>query len=135
MTNYLLDTNHASPLVTLDHPLRSRWLMAIDGGHSFALAAVTLTEVFYGISMLPRASQNRQEWERLRPAFRIYAVDEADALKAAELQVQLRRRGWQLETIDALQAVIAVRNELTLLTTDHDFDAVPDLQHENWLIP
>jgi len=29
MTAYLLDTNHASPLVTLHHPLRRRVLAAI----------------------------------------------------------------------------------------------------------
>lgn len=133
MTNYLLDTNHASPLVTLDHPLRRQWFAAVDSGHTFALAAVALVELFYGFGILPRAAQNQQEWARLRPAFRIYAVDEDDALKAAELQIYLRRRGWQLKTIDALLAVIAERNDLTLLTTDRDFDAIPELQHENWL--
>lgn len=29
MENYLLDTNHASPLVTLGHPLRQRVLMRL----------------------------------------------------------------------------------------------------------
>jgi tRNA(fMet)-specific endonuclease VapC len=135
MAGYLLDTNHASPLVTLNHPLRARWQAAVDSGHTFALATVTLTELFYGLGLLPRAVQNHREWARLRPALRIYAIDEDDALKAADLQIQLRRRGWQLKTIDALLAVIARRNDLTLLTTDHDFDAIPELQHENWLTP
>jgi tRNA(fMet)-specific endonuclease VapC len=133
MTNYLLDTNHASPLVTLDHPLRLRWLAAVNSGHTFALATVTLTELVYGFGILPRAAQNQQEWARLRPSFRIYAIDEEDALKAAELQIHLWRRGWQLQTVDALLAVIAIRNDSTILTADHDFDAVPDLRCENWL--
>lgn len=39
MVNYLLDTNHASPLVTLHHPLRRRIHTEIQSGHSFAVCA------------------------------------------------------------------------------------------------
>ncbi len=55
-------------------------------------------------------------------------------MSAANSQIQLRQRGWQLGTVDALIAVIALRYDLTLLTTDGDFNAVPDLKHENWLL-
>ena len=58
MTSYLLDTNHASPLVTLGHPLRERILTRLDEGHSFAICVPTLTETFFGISVLPRATLN-----------------------------------------------------------------------------
>ncbi len=134
MTQYLLDTNHASPLVTPDHPLRLRLQAALSREHTFSLTALNITELHYGFGTLPRAVQNYREWALLRPSFRVYAIDEDDALKAAELQIQLRRRGWQLGSVDALIAVIAVRNNLTLLTTDGDFNAVPDLKHENWLL-
>jgi tRNA(fMet)-specific endonuclease VapC len=49
------------------------------------------------------------------------------------LQVELRRQGWQLETVDALIVVVALRHDLVLLTTDRDFRAVPSLRCENWL--
>ena len=73
------------------------------------------------------------EWERLKPLLPCYMPDETDAELAAELQVSLRRRGWQLETVDALIAAVALRYDLTLLTADKDFQTVPKLQHENWL--
>ncbi len=73
------------------------------------------------------------EWAKLLPVFYIYTSDVQDAEDAAELQISLRRQGWQLETIDATIAIIAVRNKLTLLTTDQDFAAVPNLTVENWL--
>ena len=38
-----------------------------------------------------------------------------------------RRQGWQLATIDALIAAIALRYNLILLTTDQDFRAIPGL--------
>lgn len=50
------------------------------------------------------------------------------------LRVQLRKQGWQLGGIDSMVAIIAVRNQLTLLTTDKDFQGVPDLKLENWYV-
>ena len=98
-----------------------------DGG----LLAV-LAEMLFGIGILPRATQNLAEWERLQPNFTCYFPDETDAKHAAELQISLRRGGWQLETVDAFIAVTALRYKLTLLTTDKDFMAVPGLLRENW---
>ena len=133
MSEYLLDTNHISPLVTLDHPLRARILEAQQFGDTFALTTLNLTELWYGISLLPRAVQNQTEWQRLRPSFRLYQVEERDAIEAAEIQLVLRRRGRQIGTVDALLAAITLRYALTLLTTDADFTTVPDLPQANWL--
>jgi predicted nucleic acid-binding protein len=133
MPTYLLDTNHGSPLVTLRHPLRQRVLQQLDAGDEFAICVPVLTEILFGIGILPRAAQNRAEWSQLQPRLACYIPDETDAALAAELQIMLRRQGKQLATVDALIAVIALRYDLVLLTTDGDFLAVPNLQHENWL--
>ena len=130
---YLLDTNHASPLVTVPHPLRVRVLQAIRAGDTFAVTTANLTELLFGISLTPRAAHNTLEWERWRASVDVYRVEEEDAVRAARLQVSLRRRGWQLKTVDALIAAITLRYNLILLTSDGDFDAVPDLRCENWL--
>jgi tRNA(fMet)-specific endonuclease VapC len=132
MTDYLLDTNHASPLITLGHPLRERVLRQLDEGDRFATCVPVLVETLFGIGLLPRAAQNRAEWKRLQPFLSCYIPDETDAELAAELQVSLRRRGWQLATVDALIAAVALRYDLTLLTTDRDFQVIPRLQHNNW---
>lgn len=58
--------------------------------------------------------------------------DALDADQAADLQVHLRRQGRQLATVDALIAVTALRYDLTLLTTDKDFEVIPSLRCENW---
>lgn len=133
MGNYLLDANHASPLVTRHHRLRRRVLDEIRNGHSFAVCAPALSEFLFGIGVLPRAAQNRQEWDNLRPLLTIYRVGEADAEMAAELQITLRRQGKQLETVDALIAAVAIRYDLILLTTDNDFRPITHLKRESWL--
>lgn len=132
MTAYLLDTNHASPLVTLHHPLRQKILAAMDAGDTFAITVPVLTETLYGISVTPRGKQNRVIWAQLEPQIICYVPNAIDATKAADLQIRLRREGRQLATVDALIAIIALRYNLVLLTTDNDFKAVPDLRQESW---
>ncbi len=135
MPNYLLDTNHAAALVTLTHPLRQRVLFRLQSGDSFAICVPVVAEALYGIGLLPRATQNLAEWGRLRPHFICHVPDEADAENAASLQRSLRRRGWQLGTVDAFIAVVALCNGLVLLTSDNDFSPVPNLRRKNWLTP
>ncbi|WP_089721513.1 type II toxin-antitoxin system VapC family toxin, partial [Candidatus Entotheonella palauensis] len=110
MTNYLLDTNHLSPLVTPGHALRQRVMLQLRQGDSFAFAIPVLAELIYGIGIIRRAEQNLTEWRRLRPYFICYIPDEEDAETAAQLQISLRRRGWQLSTVDAFIAISNSRN-------------------------
>ena len=133
MSDYLLDTNHLSPLVTLSHPLRQRVLVALQAEHTFAITVPVLVEMLFGVGVLPRAEQNQAEWQRLRPNFKCYIPDETDAKQAVDLQIQLRRQGWQLATVDALVAAVALRHDLTLLTRDKDFAAISSLKQETWL--
>jgi predicted nucleic acid-binding protein len=128
-----LDTNHLSPLVTVGHPLRERVLDSIEDGDTFAIAVPALTELLFGISLLPRALRNLQEWDRLENSFTYYDISRVEAEYAAKLRVGLRRKGWQLATVDALIATVALRYDLILLTTDRDFSIISTLKQENWL--
>jgi predicted nucleic acid-binding protein len=133
MARYLLDTNHLSPLVTVGHALRERIFSSLKQGDEFFVPAPALTEFLFGIKMARRSASNLQEWQRIQDSFRCIAVDRIEAEGAAELQVLLRRIGWQLATVDALIATLAMRNELILLTTDGDFRIIRQLALENWI--
>jgi tRNA(fMet)-specific endonuclease VapC len=133
MAAYLVDTNHLSLMVTEQHPLRQHIIRRIRLGDEFSIAAPTLTEMLYGIQMIRHASRNVAEWVRLSVMFGFHGIDQQAACSAAVLQIELRRRGWQLSTVDAFIATVALRHELTLLTTDKDFRGIPGLQVENWL--
>ncbi len=99
MVAYLLDTHHASPLVTRGHPLRGVVHDRAAAEDTFAICVPVLTETLFGISLLPRALQNRAEWARFQPLLPCYSPDEAGGAAAATLQVALRRRGRQLATV------------------------------------
>ena len=133
MADYLVDTNHLSPLVTSGHPLLAGLLRQVRFNNTFSIAAPALAETLYGIQQLPRAQQNRNEWEKLSVMFYYRSIDRRDAERAATLQIDLQRHGWQLNIVDALIASIALRYNLILLTTDSDFSEITGLQVENWV--
>lgn len=109
MAHYILDTNHLSPIVTIDHPLRDKVIQHIRQSDEFTIPTPVLAEFLYGIQVLPRAKQNMEEWGKFNETFYYREVDRDDAERAALLQVSLRKQGWQLNTVDALIAAIAQR--------------------------
>ena len=133
MAKYLLDTNHASPLVTTGHPLRARFKEHLESGDKFFIAAPALTELWFGFLHTPRSHANRAEWEQLETVIGTFNIDATDAKTAASLRYVLRRKGNVLQVIDSLIAAVAIRFEITLLTTDQDFIPVPGLKTENWI--
>lgn len=135
MASYLMDTNHISPLVTPNHQLRSRIVQRHDNGDTFAIAVPALAEMLFGIRVLPRAERNLRNWELFESLFTFYEIEKQDAEHTSVLQAMLRKQGWQLGTVDALIAAVALRYDLILLTTDKDFQAVPGLAQENWIQP
>ena len=135
MAEYLLDTNHLSPLVTPGHPLRGRVAAAQRGGDRFYLTTAVAAETLVWVLRQRRATGCEWEYRRLRPKLRFLHADEADAERSAELRIAAGRRGWQLKVIDGLIAATALRYDLTLLTADRDFHGVPNLRVENRLVP
>jgi len=45
----------------------------------------------------------------------------------------LKRRGRALSQVDIMLAALARQMKLTLVTSDQDFDALPDIATANWL--
>jgi tRNA(fMet)-specific endonuclease VapC len=46
---------------------------------------------------------------------------------------ELRQKGRVLSQVDMVLAALARQHKLVVLTTDHDFEALPDLTLENWV--
>jgi tRNA(fMet)-specific endonuclease VapC len=64
---------------------------------------------------------------------RLWPVDRDIARIYGELYLDLARRGRILSHVDIVLAALARQLNLILLTTDRDFEALPDLRTENWL--
>jgi predicted nucleic acid-binding protein len=90
---------------------------SLAGGALVFTTGIILQELLQGFAG-PRARDAILERFTSLP---FLVPDRTDHVDAAELRNACRRSGIQLGTIDALLAALALRHDLTLLTTDGDF--------------
>jgi predicted nucleic acid-binding protein len=91
---------------------------ALEGGDAVVTTGLILQELLQGFAG-PRT--RRQIIDRFS-ALPLVVPDRQDHVEAADVRNRCRRAGVQIGTIDALLAQICIRYELTLLTTDRDFE-------------
>jgi hypothetical protein len=93
---------------------------AVRGTETIFTTGLVLQELLQGFRG-PRAREAILERFSALPCVQ---PERRDHVAAADLRNDCRRRGFQVGTIDALLAQLCIRFELTLLTTDADFQAV-----------
>jgi predicted nucleic acid-binding protein len=91
---------------------------AIETGESIVTTGLVLQELLQGFSG-PKARE--QILDRFS-AVPLLLPDRNDHVAAAELRNRCRRARIQVGTIDALLAQLCIRHDLTMLTTDKDFE-------------
>lgn len=90
---------------------------ALSGGEDVATTGMILLELLRGA--VPQSA--RSAISRAFDSLLFLEPTRADYESAADLANDCRARGVQLGSVDALIAQLAIRHELTLLTTDRDF--------------
>ena len=92
-------------------------MRALETGERVMTTGLVLQELLQGFSGPKAQEQIVDRFAELA----LIVPDREDHIGAAELRNQCRRKGVQVETIDALVAQLCIRHELVLLTTDEDF--------------
>jgi tRNA(fMet)-specific endonuclease VapC len=132
-TGCLLDANHLGPCPRAVSPLRDRLREAHRRGVRFGTCVPVLCEAEAGLA----GNQNPEPaYRTLRGLLRfvkVWPLEPSLARVYGELYFDLRRRGRVLSAVDIMQAALCRQMSVTLLTTDRDFEALPDLRCENWL--
>jgi predicted nucleic acid-binding protein len=82
--------------------------------------------------MTRRRDENARILAVLLRQIRVWPLETAIASLYAEIYHDLRARGRALSQVDMLLASMARSMNATLLTSDRDFDALPELRVENW---
>lgn len=136
---YLLDTNHWS-FIQRRNPFVLRRLRQLPPEDRLCMPVIAQAELLAGMEMLPADSRRRRELNVLHaevlPAPEvILPVDSAVAQQFATTHARLRRAGTPIETNDVWIAAIALRHDLTLVSSDAHFAWVEGLKLENWAIP
>jgi tRNA(fMet)-specific endonuclease VapC len=132
MAAYLLDTNHLSAALNKVSPVRDRIFRAKREGARFATCWPVLCELEAGIVNTKQPERNRRTLGDLMEKIRIWPQDWVVVRKYGEIVQLLSRRGRVLSPVDVTLAAFALIENATLLTTDLDFQALPEIQVENW---
>jgi len=94
-----------------------------------------LCELEAGVQQVHRPEEYRQNLKRLLLQVRVWPLDLETARLYGEIHQSLRRQGRILSTVDKMVAALAQQMRLKVLTTDRDFEALPEIPRENWVVP
>ncbi len=133
MAGYLFDTNHLSDGIRKTSVVRDRLREARLRGHRFATCWPVLCELEAGICQTARPEAYRRTLRGLLKEIRIWAVDWKSVRLYGELFKKVKKKGRVLSHVDLVLAALATQFKVTILTTDKDFRATPEIKTENWL--
>ncbi len=92
---------------------------ALQGAAQVFTTGLVLQEVLQGFA----GPKHRDQLVESLSVLAFLQPDKQDHIAAADIRHACRRRGLQIGTIDALLIQLCQRYDLTLLTTDKDFQA------------
>jgi predicted nucleic acid-binding protein len=131
---YLLDTNHLSPALDAASRIRERLLQTHRAGYRLGTCIPVLCELETGIQQTSDPDSARRTLRHLFRHLRLWPIEQSLARVYGEVYLELRRKGRVLSQVDMILAALSRIMNLTLLTSDRDFAALPDSRTENWLI-
>jgi len=132
MPDYLLDCNHLSTALRKVSPVRERIQRGRRAGYRFISCYPVLCELEVGIQQTPKPEDNRRRLVQLLRHVRLWPLNADTARLYGAVYIELRRQGRVLSQVDMLLAALARQHNLTVLTTDRDFEALADLRIDNW---
>ena len=132
MSDYLLDTTHVSAALAPVSPVRERLYRANLIGERLVVCVPVLCELQAGIQGLSRPEPCLRQLRRLLGFVCIWPLEPALADHYGAIHHELRRSGRVMFQVDMILAAMVRQSGATLLTTDRDFEALPDLRTANW---
>jgi tRNA(fMet)-specific endonuclease VapC len=132
MTNYLLDTNHASWLMARQEPIVTRLRQAQNSGAQFGIPMTVLAELYYAVYASQRRMENLHRLQSLAGALLLWPFDALAAEEFGRIQAEQKAKGRPIPPLDAQIAAVARINDLILLTDDRHLTFVEGIRTENW---
>ncbi len=134
MSGYLLDTNHLSAALDKVSMLRDRIRRQSRKGTRFWTCWPVLCELEVGIVNTNDPVRNRRVLHELMKTVIVWPQDWKVVREYGEISKSLRECGRVLSPADITLVAFARIRNATVLTTDLDFEATPEIRTENWLV-
>jgi len=129
---YLLDTNICIAL-NQEHPAAlAQFEQKADECY---ISTLVLAELYKGVYCSTRVAQNLAKLEDLLSVLAVISFDDAAAEDFGKIQGELRRMGKPTGEIDAMIAAVArSRGDIIVTHNTQDFENIPQIHLEDWLI-
>jgi tRNA(fMet)-specific endonuclease VapC len=130
--SFLLDTNICSAHMHRPAGLAHRF---IQYSGRLWMPSIVLAELYAGAYMLDNPSKVLAAIDDLRQDVGVLVFNEPCAEKFGRLRGELKRAGFPGNPVDLMIAAVALVHNLTLVTNNTaDFEHVPGLRLEDWLL-
>ena len=122
---YLLDTNQV--VYYLRQETRVIDDLQSRRGKGLAVSIISVAELYEGIFRATNPEEAERALKDFLSEVTILSIDEEVARIFGQERARLRQVGMPMSDLDLLIAATALRHDLTLLTADHDFERVENL--------
>jgi tRNA(fMet)-specific endonuclease VapC len=109
-----------------------RMLEARLAGIRLGTCLPVLCEIEAGMRHVRRKVKYRRDLNHLLLQLRLWPIDLKTTRLYGDIYAELRRAGRAQSQVDIMVAALARQMKLTILTTDRDFEALPDIRTEDW---
>lgn len=135
MSRYLFDTDTAIEVLRGRNGQVLERLAANSREH-VALSVVTVAELFFGAHRSRDSARNLELCRAFCASFEILPLARAAAELSAGIRARLETSGRRIGPHDVFIAAIALAANRVLVTHNvSEFERVPDLNLEDWLLP
>lgn len=132
MSGRLLDANHFGLAVRAGSPILARIKSELGRGLKVGTCIPVLCEIEVGACNVTDPLEYHRGIQRALRHVRLWPLTETTARFYGEIANDLRRRGRALSQVDIMLGALCRELDLTLVTTDKDFEALTWLKTENW---
>jgi predicted nucleic acid-binding protein len=132
MPTYLLDTNHIGLAVNQRSLVSQRIFKARLSGLRLGTCLPVLCEIEAGMRHVRHKARYRRDLNHLLLQIRLWPIDLKTTQIYGDLFTELRKKGRAFSQIDIMVAALARQMKHTILTTDRDFEALPDIRIADW---
>jgi tRNA(fMet)-specific endonuclease VapC len=133
MRRYLLDTNMMGDLINHRRGVDVRVQEARARGAVIGTCMPVVAELFFGVELSSSGAANRPRLLRGLSRVRCWPFDREAAEHYGRLAAELRRIGRSMQQIDIMIGAVPFSlGNCTVVSSDLDLAAVPELAVENW---
>ncbi len=133
MPEYLLDTNHVTHLLAQNEHLVEKVRESASQDARFSISMTVLGELYFAVYASRRRDENLENLSLFLEEAVLRPFDETSAQEFGRIQAEQKKKGRPIPPMDAQIAAVCRVHGLTLLSDDHHFQFVDDLNVENWL--